>query len=478
MQNLRRISFFNRSEIKPAGIESRSRLTRGLNSKIIASCVGPSSSGNGGLWLAERGGKLHYFSAEELSSNSETQKTVSENFSEETPEVLPLPCSTSSSWNVINDLDVEIIGLESVPDRQVVVVLFRELSLGTKYIAYSCVKKSEDNLTPLKLREATVFLTNDVKKKTTNVSETPRTAACFAVGPRFRCLAVGTREGEVFLFHGADLLADRNCQFTKIVDLEINQEKLPITGLYFSKIHETRKRLVLFVSTTQEVLSFDVLFNYSEHSGPVQLLNVDKSYGVPAFNLAHFSVSLNGLVVAQDRSIVVFDPEYGNVSAMSADTAVGESKIELGCWKNYMWLVTQTEEKCHLTVVLMYPNVHVRFITFRDSFPLTIVNVLPGPNGRSLLVLCQNPENFSVSIFELGELSFQERLNLLQRKSWFDWAIELAVREGQSSETVAELYLNHAESFFKKIDFLKAMDVHCRALELRLPIDTSAVITR
>ncbi|KAF4670033.1 Vacuolar protein sorting-associated protein 11 [Perkinsus chesapeaki] len=138
--------------------------------------------------------------------------------------------------------------------------------------------------------------------------------------------------------------------------------------------------------------------------------------------------------------------------------------------------------KCGVTVVLMYPNVSVRFIAFQGVFSdfaadSGIVAVVPAFD-RSLLVVGNNASTGNACVYALHEKAITEEVSMLQQKGMYESAVEVAMRENLPvMPYLTQLYTKYGMSLVENNQIDDALRVLLKAAaDLRLPIQTSTVI--
>ena len=283
----------------------------------------------------------------------------------------------------------------------------------------------------------------------------PGKVTSFDVCHDFSFVAFGLESGQCVIsragdFHGSDR------QFLRTVLLN---NKRPVTGVSFV---ESDGNLFLVVCTVEKISSFSV-----GNDGSTNLLQTEEVgaslLGVGAAGILKF---------AGEHGIFTFHPIQGNMGALSCE---GRKRL-LTCWRSYMALVSENEEKkTFLTIALSYPG-SSSFMAFQHALGADEVSlILPGCfDGRTVLVVTTPKGSGDGSCyFEITEKLISEQLAIFVRKSMFDLAIEVATKERQSSETIADLFSLQIESLIASKHEEQALVVLKRSIDLGLPVEPS-----
>ena len=313
-----------------------------------------------------------------------------------------------------------------------------------KYKAYHLFRTSQDG-SPLASKEM----------------RAPGKVTCFDVTHLFTFVALGLESGQVVVTRGGDVHGDR--QYLRTV---MGDNKRAITTVQF--LETADGSCFLFACTVAQVTTFKV-----SADGEIILLNTDTSSGALSSAVAAISAKQTQLLLAGEAALFGFDAVQGNISAVPFD---GRKRL-LSCWRQNLAVVSDGEDKRQqLTIFATYPN--ARFIAFQAAFQDDITLLLGGAfDGRSTLVFTCRVGG-STAVVDIVEKSVAHQLQVLVKKSLFDYAIEIATREKQSAETIADLYTMHGDSLFSAGQEDAALAVYCQSLEIGIPVEPSHVMSK
>lgn len=289
----------------------------------------------------------------------------------------------------------------------------------------------------------------------------PGKVTCFDVTHLFTFIALGLESGQVIVTRGGDVHGDK--QYLRTV---LGDNKRAITTVHFLETPDGT--CFLFACTVSQVSTFRV-----SADGEITLINTDTSSGALSSAVAALATKQGQLLVAGEAALFGFDAVQGNISAVPFDGR----KRSLTCWRQNIAVVSDGEDKRQqLTIFSSYPA--ARFIAFQAAFQDDISLLLGGAfDGRSTLVFTCRLGG-STAVVEIVEKSVAHQLQVLAKKSLFDFAIEIATKEKQSAETIADLFTMHGDSFFSAGQEESALAVYCHSLDVGIPVEPSHVISK
>jgi hypothetical protein len=189
----------------------------------------------------------------------------------------------------------------------------------------------------------------------------------------------------------------------------------------------------------------------------------------------------SSLLIAKENAVFAYDPDEGNMSAIPLE---GDSMM-LTQFKSYFVAVTKEDvsrsslasspasamPKQNLSVCLAYPQ--MRCFAYTGQF-IDVTHVFGGFGG--LFVLSRGAGESNTVLFELREKELSQQLEILIGKNMFEWAAELALRNGAPAEKVAEIYRQHGDRQFEKRAYDQALAVYMKTVDLGLPLEPSYIV--
>ena len=305
----------------------------------------------------------------------------------------------------------------------------------------------------------------------------PGKVTAFDVSHSFAFIAMGLESGQVIVTRIGEVHPD-NKQLLRTV---LSGNKRPITAVkiigsdifactandvFSFNLHENGE--VTVPSKQQEFLSDRIVTTVAGSvASAAQPVPETKSIVAASPLLAAPSGGL--MMVGTDAAIFGFDGTKGNVLAIHAEC---HKKLIAG-WRHYVAMVC---EENVMTILVNYPGYSGQFVAYQSQSEEEISMIIGGCfDGRSVLVV-SGRKNSKIS--EIVEKPIAEQLNLFAKKSLFELAIEVATREQQTPETLADLYRLYGESAVASGNEETALGIFCKAVELKLPIEPSVVVTR
>ena len=282
-------------------------------------------------------------------------------------------------------------------------------------------------------------------------------AVCFDVMPDFSFIAVGCANGNTLIYSGSTF--GRTGIKPKIL-APLSDSPSAITNVAFTNSGS------LFIVSESDVTCVSV----SGTSGDVvvEVLSSDTSHGSSRPLLAIFSSFSASLLVGKNETIFGFVADQGNVSALPIIDESNEIE-RIDSWKQYIGVVSSDSQKTK-QLSICYTN--PRFMA--HSSPLTddpLAVVLGAFDGHCVVVFGRR-QNISL----LREKPLSDQIALLQDKSLFEWALEIA--RDESPDVIADIFRAYAESFFTKGEYEKAASIFMRAVDEGVVIETSFIVSK
>ena len=261
-------------------------------------------------------------------------------------------------------------------------------------------------------------------------------ATCFQVSPDMNKLAIGLKQGQVYLLTG-DILS--GSKFTSKKILNIGEKKAPITNLQFLKRNNS---WFLFFTTMASVGSFylrdkaEVLHDLEDEDGCAHLCaDVDEKKD-------RLVVGMAGL-----DAVTAFYPEFkGQTWSFE-----GEKTI-IKCFRNQVVVVSVIKNQHQVAIY----DIDNKFIGFMSTYT-QVDHVLCEED--SIFILFRNNKK-EIIIQKLVEKDTTEKLAILFKKNTYDIAYNLARAEGFEDSFVAEISRMQGDHYYNKGDFDNAINCY------------------
>ncbi|XP_066929796.1 vacuolar protein sorting-associated protein 11 homolog [Clytia hemisphaerica] len=262
-----------------------------------------------------------------------------------------------------------------------------------------------------------------------------------AVHENLSQMAVGFVDGTVTIIKG-DITNSRHSKARTI-----HEDKYPITGLAFKQVGN---KIVLFVSTTEAVLSFNVTSKDHKET----LAEFGAGVGCSAIS-----------DVAQDNMFIIANPDalyFFHTDSMGPCFAF-EGEKKMICWfRGYLVVVSKEMKQLPRTSgtamgmnVLSIYDIENKFIAYSAPFP-DVIAVL-GEWG-SLHVVTGDGK-----VFQLEEKDTQTKLETLFRKNMYDMAISLA-KSQHYSDGLIEIFRQYGDHLYSKGNHDGAIQQYIRTI--------------
>ncbi|CDJ43024.1 hypothetical protein, conserved [Eimeria tenella] len=338
-----------------------------------------------------------------------------------------------------------------------------------KYKCYSTTQV-DGRGNPVLLREAGLF------------SKIPeQVLLCSDINQNFTMLAVGTEGAGICLFRG-NLLREKTCRLRLMKE---NDET--VTSVRFLASPADAKVHYMLVCYTTSIKCYSIPLR-----GEPKVSHTDI---VPAASRLVVSVlpSLGTFVVHHDEGIFCVDPDQGNLWALPAE---GRCHI-LATHRSYIVSVTTEQAPAGgeltnagssegstepfpllsknakhetLTIHLCYPDLRLIAYSSQMRGVMHVVSAMD-----TLFVIARGGSTDCNVLFDVKEKSFDERLSILLRKRLFNWAAEVAIQDHQPQQVLQEVYRLHGDWLYSKNMPDKAVEMYIKTIGF---LEPSAVIQK
>lgn len=269
-------------------------------------------------------------------------------------------------------------------------------------------------------------------------------ATCFAITDDLTRLAVGWRNGQIYMLQTEPVnrLVKRN--FT------IPDTDQFVTNLFFFM---KGAQCMLFFTAIKSIGYFEI----REKTAEVRML--DEDHGCNA-NCADFDPHNERMITGirnGDNEVSVFYQQYRGQS-----WALDGEKVCVRAFHNYAVVVSVIKNQQHQVAVYDLDN---KLIAYLMTFT-TVEGVLCEPDG--IYILSKNTKK-ELNVQRLVEKSSTEKMDILFRKNMFDIAAVVAQNEGFEANFIAEISRMHGDHFYSKGDFDKAIECYKKTIDFLEP---------
>lgn len=269
-------------------------------------------------------------------------------------------------------------------------------------------------------------------------------ATCFAITDDLTRLAVGWRNGQIYMLQTEPVnrLIKRN--------FSIPDTDQFVTNLFF------------FIKGAQCMLFFTAIksigyFIVKEKTGEVRML--DDDHGCNA-NCSDFDTRNERMITGVrngDNEVTIYYQQHRGQS-----WALDGEKLCVRVFHNYAVVVSVIKNQQHQVAVYDLDN---KLIAYLMTFT-TVENVLCEPDG--IYIISKNTKK-ELSVQRLVEKSSTEKLDILFRKNMFDIAAVVAQNEGFEKTFIAEISRMHGDHFYSKGDFDSAIECYKKTIDFLEP---------
>ncbi|ORY85729.1 vacuolar protein sorting protein VPS11, partial [Protomyces lactucae-debilis] len=298
-------------------------------------------------------------------------------------------------------------------------------------------------------------------------SQRPHPITCCTTLPDLSQVAIGSADGRVVLVKG-DLVRDRGAKQRTVYESEE-----PITGLQFLV---SNKITTLYIFTTSKLLTLTTIsasgksvtqvprimesvgaalgcIAYDKHKNQIAVVRQDALYLYtvdgrgPCYALEG---SKSAIHIFKDYTIILQPPSETRASAMKSLGRIGNTDAIDDATKLTM---LQTDHK---------------FISHTSLFPQGLRTVLTCWHELFLITL-------DGRLFQLTEISMQSKLDILQGKSMYTLAIQIAQEAQYDEAAVDAILIKYGDYLYSRDDFEAAVKQYIKAIKR---CDVSAVMRK
>ena len=288
-----------------------------------------------------------------------------------------------------------------------------------------------------------------VVRLTTGLTPSPVTAIDVLDNMSMACVAFA--DGNIILFRG-DITREKNCK-QKLIMISNSA----ITGVAFkNNAHQTNKGLqkqnILFISTTKEIISFNVTTRDKETKTIIESFGCD----VRCSCLKNDPKQLESLFIVGRKDAIYFYQTDGRGPCLAFE---GE-KLLLHWYRSYLIVIgkdttasvstssnsdkveSNGSENTYLITIYDIPR---KFIAYSSSIP-SVCEVF-GEWGSLYLVTNDG------RLIYLKERDTQTKLEMLFKKNQFSLAIELAQSQQYDSDALSDIFKQYGDHLYRKGDY-------------------------
>lgn len=260
-------------------------------------------------------------------------------------------------------------------------------------------------------------------------------------------MAVSFNDGNILLFRG-DVTRDKSCK-QKLLKCSSH----PITGVAFrnnSHSQSSSRRIILFVTSTKEILSYDVTTRDKEIRTELSEFGCD----VRCSCLKNDPKQVDTLFIVGRKDAIYFyqSDERGPCLAFEGE------KLMLYWFRGYLIVIgketsstaaTSSEKTSHdmervaMNIITIY-DISGRFIAY--SSPVPAISQVFGEWGSLYLLTTDG------RLLYLRERDTQTKLEMLFKMNQFTHAIELAKSQQYDEDALAEIFKQYGDHLYKKGD--------------------------
>ncbi|ODV92546.1 hypothetical protein CANCADRAFT_88871 [Tortispora caseinolytica NRRL Y-17796] len=278
--------------------------------------------------------------------------------------------------------------------------------------------------------------------------------SAFSASDDFSFLAFGFANGTIVIARG-DLIHDRGVKQRIALD-----GSDPITGLFFA--HANRRYPIFYVSTTSKLFTIDSTGRTRE---PLRVLDeTGCALGCMAFDSENQSI-----LVARDSSISLYDSD-GRLPNISFES----SKQSAFFFNNYLALSAPTDSDASPDVssvlnTISYNNIsqrstkvviidtHNHIIAYTSYFPSGIRSIFY--NNSELYIL-----SLDSILYQLSEISLENKIEILQSKSFYSLALQVAQNASASPTVIDEIHKAYGDYLYSKGNLHEAMTHYIQSI--------------
>ncbi|XP_054160559.1 vacuolar protein sorting-associated protein 11 homolog [Oppia nitens] len=257
-------------------------------------------------------------------------------------------------------------------------------------------------------------------------------------------MCIAFADGHILLFRG-DITRDKNCK-QKLIAISTS----PVTGLAF-KVNNTpgiksmHKQIILFISTSKEIISYNVTTRDKEIKTILDAFGCD----VRCSCLKNDPKQLEALFIVGRKDAIYFyqTDERGPCVAFEGE------KLMLYWYRNYLIVIgketptsinnEKLNEVQNMQIITIYDISH-KFIAY--SSPIPPVSEVFGEWGSLYCITTDG------RVVYLRESDTQTKLEMLFKKNQFSLAIDLAKSQQYDSDALSDIFKHYGDHLYRKGD--------------------------
>jgi hypothetical protein len=264
-------------------------------------------------------------------------------------------------------------------------------------------------------------------------------------------MACAFADGNILLFRG-DITRDKNCK-QKLINCSPN----PVTGLAFrNNSHQTtktsHKQITLFVSTTKEIISYNVTTRDKELKTILDEFGCD----IRCCCLKNDPKQVETLFIVGRKDAIYFyqSDERGPCLAFEGEKlllywfrsyliVIGKETATSTATSNEKIQPTGSDVGIGMNIITIY-DISRKFIAY--SSPVPAISEVFGEWGSLYLLTVDG------RLIYLRERDTQTKLEMLFKKNQFSLAIELAKLQQYDEDALADIFKQYGDHLYKKGD--------------------------